>query len=500
MPLGYTKKCMKCGRGQRFLYYCEDCYGTFCNKCMVTEKTECTYCTNCSQFLGKSTKCPMCGSADHLTTAKRFVRKCPICSSTKFKDLSTKVKGLPNEYNELINVLHRGVNILRKFALTYSEIVQQVKYLRQERFGLYPNIENELFRVEDHFYEIKSRGIELLERIYSQIYEDANTLPLNHPGSINKLPVIDRTFKMIKTHANTFSNILQEFLKEPKGIIKEVSNCLKELNNYLAVFNNYSNKFEPEPIELKIAAFPNVKSSFPGELRKKGILFLTNKRLYFLPKRKIIINFFGKIKMVPIKYLMEVQVKETALLGPKIIIKLSEDQIIKIKGSREKVDYLSFLFKIVQKDNQGYILNKPHLTEKLKTNLDFSTLQERVERRIKDLKSLPFVSNNSYSQWEKKTKRTRKQPPESTEIKQIKIALQAAKDTLKQLKTAFDDRCITPEVYFSRREKTLQRILVLEERLREAQAKYYSGNRGSNFQKHSYSYNSSYQKSSQHHR
>ncbi|MBD3189825.1 MAG: hypothetical protein GF308_04240 [Candidatus Heimdallarchaeota archaeon] len=468
VPLGYAINCMKCGRSRRFLYYCEDCYGTFCNKCLVTEKTDCTYCRHCAQFLGTANKCPICGSANYLTTAKRFVRKCPICASTRFKDLSTKIKGLPNEYNELINLLNQGVTILHKFALNYSEIVKQVKYLRQEQFGLYPNLENDLFRVEDHFYEITRRATELLEQTYSRIYNDARNLSLNRLNSLNRLPEIDRAFKMIKTHTNTFSNILKEFLKEPKGIIEEITQHLKELNDYLAIFNTYSHEFEPDIIELKIAAFLDVKVSFPGEFRKKGILFLTNKNLYFLPKRTFIFNFFGKVRSVPIKVFMDIKSKESTLFGAKLIIKLSENQNIRVKCSSKKVNYLLFLFKVLQNNNEGYVIKNPYLTEKLDNTLDFSTLQKRVERRIKDLKSLPFISKDSYSRWKKDSKRTIKSSQESAEAKQLRISLKAAKDTLRQLKNAFEDRCITPEIYFSRREKTLQRILVLEERLKEA--------------------------------
>lgn len=58
---------------------------------------------------------------------------------------------------------------------------------------------------------------------------------------------------------------------------------------------------------------------------------------------------------------------------------------------------------------------------------------------------------------------------ESEDVKNLRIELRAAKDTLRELIKAFNDRSITPEVYFSRREKTKQRILTLEDELKDAQ-------------------------------
>ena len=107
--------------------------------------------------------------------------------------------------------------------------------------------------------------------------------------------------------------------------------------------------------------------------------------------------------------------------------------------------------------------------EEYRSSLNFSLLQEKVERRIKDLKQIPFTKTTPLQQFRPSDDPRRFLVQESEEVKNLKIELRAAQDTLRELIKAFNDRSITPEVYFSRREKTKQRILSLEDEIKNAQ-------------------------------
>ena len=193
------RRCVKCNRRQGYLYYCEDCHETFCSECVISEKTECSFCNVCSH-ISVGNKCEICGKSNNLSAAKRYLKKCPNCSSIKIKDIPKKITGLNNEFSDTINYFYNGYDILKNFASKYSEVATQAKILRRERFGLYPSIENNLIRIQGQFFEISQRASELAERVYQQIAQDVQLLQFNQQITVSKLPNIDRILKLIRTN------------------------------------------------------------------------------------------------------------------------------------------------------------------------------------------------------------------------------------------------------------------------------------------------------------
>jgi len=103
---------------------------------------------------------------------------------------------------------------------------------------------------------------------------------------------------------------------------------------------------------------------------------------------------------------------------------------------------------------------------------EFSSLRGVLEDTtmiILNLKQIPFTKTTPLQQFRPSDDPRRFLVQESEEVKNLKIELRAAQDTLRELIKAFNDRSITPEVYFSRREKTKQRILSLEDEIKNAQ-------------------------------
>lgn len=461
------RKCLKCYKHQGFIFYCEDCGGTFCNDCIVSEKTDCTYCSNCSH-ISVGSKCEKCGNVNHLSATKK-IRKCPMCSSTKLKDVKKKIGGLTNEFIDTVNRIYNGLNHIKGFADNYSDIVNLAKQLRRERFGLYPNIETNLLHIQNQFFEITQRATELLDKVYQQIHQDSQLLSFNQNLTINKLPRIDKTLKMINTHVISYSNIINDFLEKPRLELSEIGEKLTELKDYSLQFDEASDKFEPELLELKIAVFPNMKITFPKDRKRTGILYVTNKQLYFLPYFKFIFRFRGKVKAIPISMIRDVETKSSKIFGSQLLINIPDKNQIKIKCSDAVVDRLNFTFGILFNENEGYVITDPYMMEEYRSSLNYSLLQEKVERRIKDLKQIPFTKTIPLQQFRQNDDPRRFLVQESEDVKNLKIELRAAKDTLRELIKAFNDRSITPEVYFSRREKTKHRILTLEDELKDAQ-------------------------------
>lgn len=478
--MGYdpNRRCMKCNRTQGYLYYCEDCHGTFCSDCIISEKTECSFCANCSH-ISVGNKCEICGKTNNLSAAKKYLRKCPLCSSIKIKDIPKKISGLTNEYTENINLLYKGFDMIRDFATDFSETLTQAKFLRRERFGLYPLIENNLIRIQGQFYEITQRASELIDRIFQQISQDARVLKFNQQITVNQLPTVDKILKLIKTHALSYSNLLKDFLSDSNHELSEVKELVKELNSYLTYFDEYSEKIETEMLELKIAVFDNIKVSFPDSKRaKNGILFITNKNLYFMRVHRFFFNLKGRVKAIPISIIKDIEITERKFFSSKLTINIPDKRNMKIKCSSEKLDNLRFLFRAIFNESEGYIISDPYILEELRTNLDFTLLRDKIDRRVKDLKQLPYLKVTHSSIWDRGP--VVNLPKEPDKIKQLRIKLRAAQDTLKQLEKAFDERSINADIYFPRLEKAQEKIFSLEEQLKDA-LRSYAGMRRNNF-------------------
>ncbi len=469
--MGYDPdlKCLKCFQRPRYVQYCEDCSGTFCTDCLITEKTDCTYCNYCSH-ISVGTKCEKCGRENNMPVSRK-VNKCPMCASIRLKDINKKISGLPTEFYEAVEKLSLGLESINAFANKYTKVVISAKQLRRERYGLYPSIESGLMRLQKLFFETHQRANDLLEKVYDHILRDAKTIIFGRNISINQLSRTDKTISLIETHAMSYSNLIDDFLDKPNKELLAIEEKIAELKNYTFLFDETSEKFEPEAYELRVAAFPKIKIHFPGERRtKNGILFITNRKLYFLPEIKFIFKFLGRIKIVDITTIRDIEIKNRKLLGDKMLLNLPEKNRIKIKTTNTILDKISSIFNNLFDEHEGYIINDPYMMESFPINLNYNMLQDRIEQRINDLKQAPYrnITQPHLGSIITNPAPAPPVPRETEEMRTLRIELQAARDTLRELIKAFNDRSISPEVYFARREKTKQRILALEEELDDA--------------------------------
>jgi hypothetical protein len=483
---------VKCFQRSSFLYYCEHCSGTICSDCIATEKTECTYCQNCS-YISVGNKCEKCGKLNNVPVARK-IKLCPNCSSAKLKDINKKISGLTSEFYEAIESINHGLRTIKNFADKYSNIVTNAKQLRRERFGLYPAVENGLFRISGLFYETSQRASELLDKVCQHIYQETKALNLKTNIHVSQLISVDKIIKTIRTHARSYTNLIEDFLEKPRNELLDIEGKIAELKNYSFLFDEVLDRFEPGNYELKIAAFPKVKMLFSGERRRKtGTLFITNKKIYFIPQYRFIFNFYGKPREISISTIRDIETKSKILFGNQIIINFPQKKKIKIKGSNIVLEQLNNLFGNLFNMTENFITNDIYSIEDYSSSLNYHNLQDKIERRIKDLKEIPFSRVYTSTDTRKPWHPPRPLPRETEEVRGLRIELNAAKDTLRELINAFNDRTISPEVYFSRREKTKQRILTLQEELTEAQKSrmgierlnellnYYSGNQSDRF-------------------
>jgi hypothetical protein len=413
-------------------------------------------------------RCELCGRANDLPISRR-IKKCPSCTSTKLKDINKKVTGLTSEFYSAIESLVFGLDTIKKFADKYAKIVTEAKQLRRDRYGLYPIIESSLFRLSNNFFETTQRASELLDKVCQHIFFESKSLNLRSNIHISQLITVDKIIKNIETHARSYTNLIEDFLEKPRNELLDIEGKIAELKNYSFLFDEASDRFEPGSYELKIAAFPNVKISFSTERwRKTGTLFITNKKLYFIPLFRFLFRFYGKAREIQIASIRDVELKSKLLLGNQININLSQRRKVRIKAADSVLGQLNEIFSNLFTENDNYISNDIYSIEEYSTNLKYYNLQEKMERRIKDLKEIPF-SRTTTPGISKGWQQPRPIPRESEEIRMLRIELKAAKDTLRELIKAFNDRTISPEVYFSRREKAQQKILTIQEELMEAQ-------------------------------
>jgi hypothetical protein len=468
--LGYdpNSKCIKCFQNSNYLFYCEHCNGTLCADCVITEKTECTYCQICSH-ISVGNRCEICGRTNELPVSKK-IKRCPNCTSTNLKDINKKASGLTSEFYSAIESINFGLDTVKGFADRYAKIVSDAKQLRRERFGLYPIIEHTLFRLSNDFFETTQRASELLDKVCQHIYHETKTLNLKINIPISQLITADKIIKTIKTHARSYTNLIEDFLEKPRNDLLEIQGKIAELKNYTFLFDEASERFEPSSYELKIAAYPNVKMLFPNENRKRtGTLFITNKKLYFIPRFQFIFRFYGKTREIELSSIRDVETKSKVFFGNQIIMNLSQRKKVKIKGSNAVLKQLNDLFTNLFVENENFYTNDIYSIEEFSNHLKYYNLQEKIERRIKDLKEIPFSRTSVHPIKPKTAYSPKPFPRETEEIRNLRIELKAAKDTLREIIKAFNDRTISPEIYFSRREKTQKRILSLEEELTEAQ-------------------------------
>ncbi|RLI69025.1 hypothetical protein DRO91_08235 [Candidatus Heimdallarchaeota archaeon] len=466
---------MKCQRKAKYIYYCEDCSGTYCFDCLITEKKECTFCKDCG-YISWGKTCEKCGKQNHIPATKKIL-KCPMCNSTKLKEIGKKTSNLPTEFYDAIDALARSLESIQKFAHKFSELVTNIKQIRRDRFCLYPSIESGLIQIQKSFSETKYRASEILDKVSEHIYKYAKELSFNRNISIYQLSKIDKIIKMIKTHAISYCNLIDDFLSKPQKELLEIEEKIAELKNYMYLFDEVAEKFEPEVYELKVAAFPNVKLTFPGERRKKGTLFITNKRIYYLPEYHFIFRFTGKVRSLSLNEIKEAEQKKTTFFGNKMVLRLGDKEKIKLKTSEMLLEQIQTIFSYLFYERERFLITDLYFLESFNFNLDYHSLQEKIDRRINDLKQTPFtVKPENISGRDNSNLRDIFHMRENDEVKQLRIELKAAQDTLRELIKAFNDRSITPEVYFSRREKTKQKILTIEAELEEARQKNYRMN------------------------
>ncbi|MEA2069932.1 MAG: hypothetical protein U9O98_01430 [Asgard group archaeon] len=463
-------KCMKCGRVKKTLYYCDDCGGIICNDCIITKTSECSYCRDCGHFT-TGNKCEKCGKTNDLTTAKKIIRKCPRCSSIKIKYLSEKISDLPEDYKATIDQLNDSLVIIKDFADSYAETVNKAKIIRREKFGLYPDIETSLIRIQNNFYDISSRSSELLEQIGKRITKDARNLTFQQNMPLENLRKTDRTIKNIQTHIQSYLNLIKDYLKNSQNELNDASSHLKELDNYSKIFDQISKKFKPKSDELKIAVIPSVRINFPDSLfTKKGTIIITNKTFYFIQKR-----FFGfrkEIKAIPLMDIIDVDTKSSRFFKSKLYINLPNGKKITLKCTDTELEKLHFLFGVVFHNNEGYVISDPYLLEELQTTLNYSNFKSKLEKHLADLKEIPYRAP-SYSPKEiANMPIARSLKRGNQKIKKLQIELRALKNTKRQLDKSFNDRSITPEVYFPRLERINEKIYSLEQQIIEAK-KYF---------------------------
>jgi hypothetical protein len=397
--------------------------------------------------------------------------------------LNKKISGLQTEYTNIINLLKESLGVVGDFTHKYSTELSRAQIIRKERFGLYPTIENNLIHVQGQFYDTSQKASELLDRTYQQLKQDAEKLTIYNKITVRELPQIDRLFDMIRTHCQNYTNLLEDFLADPINELLQVQEAVDELTHYRRLFDQYEEQLKFKQYELKIAAIKPIKLGLPDKiLRRKGILFLTDKNLYFIPIIRFLFEMTGKLYIIPINTVREVEIENKVLFGQRMILKLASGEKMVIKGSEKKLEKLRFLFRVLFNDNEGYMINDPFLIQELET-LDYSILRQKIDRRIKNLKVIPFHSSQHQEVERRrnimKTIQRKYSSQESQLVKQLKIQLEAEKDNLEQLKQAWRDKNITPEIYFPRRRKVKERILEIESDLRDAKKQgYYS--RGSN--------------------
>ncbi|MHA1269246.1 MAG: hypothetical protein ACTSPY_05610 [Candidatus Helarchaeota archaeon] len=397
-------KCNFCER-KSSVFYCNQCKLSFCNDCIEREEHDFYCCSNCNSTKIKSKIkentltgyifiCMDCKSTN-IRMGKVSKKICPNCKSENILTIIEKRKQLIQVFYNTIKDFKYGYFELNKFIEDCKVHKQELITLRNLGYKHDGKIEQSLLWIYNTTQKVKKEIMDHFQRdfnfIRSRIYRfiDLDTWnPLNFYE-------IESIINQIKNNVNNFKQYVDSLLKPMIANLRVLKSKISVIQYYKIIFDEYSEDIKLRLNELPVCAFKRINfikfenSELPS---KRGVLFLTNKRMIFIIKK----GFLKKIKEE--LFNIELNIIQNAFIRGKIFkkLKILTDTGAIVLDAPEKILNAIIQYINVSMNFRAYSNDDSYLIQRLGSmDIELTDLKNNIYGYLSQLLKKDIILNNN---------------------------------------------------------------------------------------------------------
>lgn len=371
-------------------YYCEECKNSFCSKCAREKKEEYLFCGSCGSKEinpeeNKNSKkgCQDCGSIYIRKGIKKW-KLCPNCNSSMVKTIPDKANELQKAFNESINALIYGYELLKDFSRRLKETRSKLVFLRRRGYVHYPKMEETLVFLFQEIVSIKKKVEARAQQVMNVAL--AQTIDFSYPENWNprNFPQIQTAIDRITADIHEYKTYAKELLTLPEKNLDSVNSTIKLLNFHLKLFEEHREKINLEISEKPVSAIPRVKyvgSTFLSLDSSTGILLFTDKRLIFLREKGMLNKSYLKHFEFPLKSL---QIGKQGSIRKKILFE-SQQGDIKFSAPKNTLEAIEKYAELAKTFDKNSLKDKNQTTKLENLEITLDDLKKELTKKIQHI-------------------------------------------------------------------------------------------------------------------
>ena len=293
-------KCIFCEE-KKAIFYCNQCKLSFCNDCIEREDADFYCCANCNSTKIKTRIkentgtgiiyiCMDCKSTN-IRKGRLSEKICPNCKSNEILTIMEKRNQLIQTFYKDIMNFKYGYYELNKFMDNCRVYKQELLTLRNLGYKHDAKIEQSLLWIFKTIQKLKSEIMDQFQRnftfIRSRIYQFIDLDTWNP----NNFYEIESIINQIEKNVNSFKKYVDTSLKPMIANLRVLKSKIGVIQYYKLIYDEYKSELHLMINELPVCAFKRMQFVKFGENdlpSKRGVLFITNKRIIFIHKKGFI--------------------------------------------------------------------------------------------------------------------------------------------------------------------------------------------------------------------
>ncbi|MHA1311638.1 MAG: hypothetical protein ACTSQO_12060 [Candidatus Helarchaeota archaeon] len=321
---------------------------------------------------------------------------CPNCKSDDILTIIEKRKQLKQEFQTTIQDFRYGYYKLKKFLDDCRVHKQELITLRTLGYKHDAKIEHSLLWIYNTVNKVKLEIMNHFQKdfgfIRSRIYRfiDIDTWnPLNFYE-------IESIINQIKENVNTFKNFVDISLKPMIANLIVLKSKISVIQYYKLIYDEYEEELNLRINELPVCAFKHIHfvKFEDNELPpKRGVLFITNKRIIFIYKKGLINKVKEKLFKIELKSVQNAFITGRIFKKLKII---TDKGILVLDGANKILGAIVHYLNIAM-NFQNYSNDDNFLIQRLgKIDIEISDLKNNINRYISKILNREEISRENF--------------------------------------------------------------------------------------------------------
>ncbi|MHA1230136.1 MAG: hypothetical protein ACTSPQ_05765 [Candidatus Helarchaeota archaeon] len=368
---------------------------SFCNSCIEREERDFYCCANCNSTKIKSRikndtltgvifVCMDCKSTN-IRHGKLSKKICPNCKSDMILTIIEKRKQLIQTFHDTIKNFKYGYNELKKFVEDCRIHKQELITLRNLGYKHDAKIEHSLLWIYNTINKIKKEIMDHFQRdfnlIRSKIYQFMD-LDTWNPANFYEIETI---IEHIKKNVSAFMQYVDALLKPMIENLRILKSKISVIQYYKLIYDEYKSEIKLRTNELPVSAFKRIQFIKLENMElpsKRGVLFLTNKRLIFIYKK-------GILKKVKLElFSLELSKIQNAFISGKIFkkLKILTNSGFLILNGPDKILNAIIHYLNIAMNFKNYSNDDSYLIQRLSTiDIEISDLKNNINEYISQI-------------------------------------------------------------------------------------------------------------------